>query len=471
MSTREMNKKILSGDLEKILESLPMLVMLVDLDGDILYWNGGGTEVFGYDSGEVAGKPVWFLYPERSREDFMEELEILRNGNSVSFEVEGRRSDDKMIWLDVKRKMIVDSRGEPVILGTASDITLQKKVEYDLAKSQARHQAILETAVEGIITIDKSGLIQGVNEAAEKMFGYKEKELIGENISMLMPSPYREEHDQYLKNYQETGERKIIGIGREVRGKRNDGTIFPIDLAVSEVKFGNEVIFTGLIKDISKRRKLENEILEIAEEERRRIGQELHDGLGQMLSGIGLISRNLARKLKANELPGAEEVEEISTMIREADEQARNMAHTMTYISLENDGFKEAVRQLCERLQKYTNIKCEFDCTDNIDVGAKNSGLHLFRIVQEALRNAIEHGKATNIQVKLNRFENYLELSVKDDGNGFDIDDIQDKGMGIQTMRYRAHILGGNLKFDIKTGEWTRVLCRVPFTSLTHNES
>lgn len=465
MNEKEFNK--ISGiEMESILDNLPRLIMLIDLDGTILFWNGGGEKVFGYKAEETVGKPVWFLYPDRSKEEFEEELMDLQNGKGVSFEVEGQRKDGSPIWLDVKRVMIENSKGEPVILGTASDISLQKQVEFELAESQARTEAILETSVEGIITIDKQGIIQSFNHAAEEMFGYNAEEVIGENVSILMPSPYQEEHDGYMQNYLETGERKIIGIGREVRGLKKDGTVFPIELAVDEVKFGDKVFFTGMIKDISDRRALENEVLKRAENERHYIGQELHDSLGQMLSGIGLISRNLARKFKANGLPAADEIVEIADMIKEADELARNLAHGLAHIDLENEGLKVAINRLCERFEKVSDVRCECEFFNDIFSEKQNVSLHFYRITQEALNNAMTHAEAKNVSVRFEVNENYLQLIVEDDGIGFpDKEKIED-GMGIKTMRYRAHTLGGTLKINRTADEWTQIICTVPVNNL-----
>lgn len=453
-------------DLKTILDNLPRLVMLIRQDGTILYWNGGGEKVFGYNAEEVVGKPVWFLYPNRGSEEFGEELSLLKKGESVSFEVEGQHKDKSSIWLDVQRVMVENSRGDSIILGTASDISLQKKAEFELAESQARTEAILETAVEGIITIDKRGNIQSFNKAAEEMFGYSSEEVVGKNVSILMPSPYNEEHDQYLENYLETGEKKIIGIGREVRGKRKDGSIFPIELAVNEVKFGDEIIFTGLIKDISNRRQLENEILKIAEKEKVNLGQELHDNLGQMLSGIGMISRNLARKFKANGLPAVDEVVEIADMIKEADEQARQLAHGLAHIELENEGLQVAIERLCERFQGYSGIQCQCELSDRFKNETKSVSLHLYRIVQEALNNAMNHGEANNINICLEANKNHLQLVVEDDGIGFSNSEKIENGMGIKTMRYRAHTLGGNLKINRTSDGWTQIVCRLPLNNL-----
>ena len=125
---------------------------------------------------------------------------------------------------------------------------------------EALLQAVLNSAVDGIVLIDTSGIIQSVNPSVQKMFGYAPEELVGHNVKILMPSPWREEHDGYLARYQATGEARIIGIGREVAGQRRDGSTFPVDLAVSEVRHGGEVFYLGMLRDISERVRLEAEI-------------------------------------------------------------------------------------------------------------------------------------------------------------------------------------------------------------------
>ena len=158
--------------------------------------------------------------------------------------------------------------------------------ESELRDTAARLRGIVDTAVDGIITIDEQGIVETMNPAAERIFGYAASEVVGRNVSMLMPEPYRSEHDGYLEHYRRTGERRIIGIGREVRGRRKDGTEFPMDLAVSAANVGKRRIFTGLVRDITERKRLEREILEISDHEQRRIGSDLHDDLCQRLAGI-----------------------------------------------------------------------------------------------------------------------------------------------------------------------------------------
>ena len=122
-------------------------------------------------------------------------------------------------------------------------------------------KAIIETALDGIITIDERGLIEVANPATCTLFGYDVSEMLGQNINMLMPTPYHENHDKYIHNYRETGVRKIIGIGREVQGKKKDGTVFPFWLSISEVKLESKRLFTGIVHDLTEQKKAEHALM------------------------------------------------------------------------------------------------------------------------------------------------------------------------------------------------------------------
>lgn len=146
-----------------------------------------------------------------------------------------------------------------------ADLTPTQKLrtsEQGQVPIDARLHALMEAAVDGIVSINDRGLIQSTNSAAQKLFGYSVEEMVGRNVTLLMPSPYREEHDAYLQRYLETNEKRIIGIGREVIGLRKDGTTFPMDLSVGEARVGDERIFLGIIRDISERKQSEQRIQE-----------------------------------------------------------------------------------------------------------------------------------------------------------------------------------------------------------------
>ena len=130
-----------------------------------------------------------------------------------------------------------------------------------LRASEARLRTILDTAVDAFVSINAAGIVEAFNPAAERLFGYSADEVVGRNVSILMPPPYAAEHDEYLRRYLETGDRKIIGIGREAVGRRKDGSIFPLDLAVGEATIDGQCVFTGVIRDLTERKKLESNLL------------------------------------------------------------------------------------------------------------------------------------------------------------------------------------------------------------------
>jgi two-component system sensor kinase FixL len=147
----------------------------------------------------------------------------------------------------------------------------REQEEENLREKGARLQAILDTTVDGIITINDLGIVQSFNKAAERIFGYSAREVIGNNVNMLMPLPYREEHDTYVDNYLRTGNRKIIGTGREVAGRRKDGSPFPLYLAVSEVWVGERRIFTGIVRDITEKKKADEDLKRAKDELEQRV--------------------------------------------------------------------------------------------------------------------------------------------------------------------------------------------------------
>jgi two-component system sensor kinase FixL len=169
--------------------------------------------------------------------------------------------DGSVHWLVGRFQVFKDLDGKPHrVVGINIDITARKAIDESLRESEARARAVLNAAVDAIITIDQLGTIQSANQATERLFGYTEAELVGENVRILMPAPYEDEHDGYLQHYLATGEKRIIGIGREVRARRKDGSIFPADLAVSEVSLVGRRLFTGIVRDLTERKSAEKKL-------------------------------------------------------------------------------------------------------------------------------------------------------------------------------------------------------------------
>ena len=333
--------------------------------------------------------------------------------------------------------------------------------------AEERLRAILETAVEGIITIDELGIIESMNPAAERIFGYRAKEVAAKNVNVLMPSPYREEHDTYVRNYVQTGKAKIIGIGREVVGQRKDGTTFPMDLAVSEVRLAGRRLFTGFVRDITERKKLEKEVLEISDQERRRLGQDLHDGLCQHLAGTELMSRVLEQKLSRRSKVDAARAGEIAGHVREAISQTRSLARGLSPVTLESEGLASALQELAANAEKVFNLNCQVETAPSFQARALplTVGTHLYRIAQEAVSNAWKHGKASEIRIRLDSGPEGVALRVIDNGRGLQPSEARGKGMGLRIMQYRASMIAGVLLFEANPGGGTMVTCSVPVSA------
>jgi len=460
----------------------------------------------------------------------------------------------------------------------------QKVAASALRDSGERLRAILETAVEGIITINERGTIESFNRAAEKIFGYRAREVIGRNVSILMPAPHREAHDGYLANYLRTGHAKIIGIGREVVGRRKGGTLFPMDLSVSEVRLADRRLFTGFVRDITERKqagkallhyaalvessddaivgktlggyvtswnkgaeivfgytrdemvgkhisilippdrkdeepeilekikrgesvdhyetirrrkdgrlidvsvtispirdaggnitgaskvarditerkRLEREILEISDREQRRIGHDLHDGLCQYLAGIELMSQVLEQKLAPRSRDAAKRAGEIAKNVREAISQTRSLARGLSPVTLESEGLTSALHELAVTTEKLFDVRCRFAGDAAVAVSNHAMATHLFRLAQEAVSNAIKHGKAKQIAIHLKADPGRIYLAISDNGRGIPAEIPKSKGMGLRIMQSRAGMIGGTLTIERNAAGGTSVFCSAP---------
>lgn len=331
----------------------------------------------------------------------------------------------------------------------------------ELEEKQRRVEAIVETAVEGIVTIDERGRIDSFNRAAEKMFGYVAAEVLGHNVSLLMPSPDRERHDTYIGNYLRTGQAKIIGIGREVVAKRKDGTRFPMDLSVGEVRLGDRRLFTALVRDISERRKLEQEVAAAAERERARIGRELHDGLGQQLGGLLFLMQGLHSDLKEASPGLAETAQQLCGELITAMRQARDLAHDLYAVRETPAGLAQALEELAARVTSARGATCEFGGDRSMLVGSQAVASHLYRIAQEAVHNALKHSRATRIEIDLAVRDAAVTLSIRDNGSGL-APGPTECGLGLRTMEQRARLIGGELALQNRPEGGVEVKCIVP---------
>ena len=254
--------------LDAILNMTADGIIVIDARGRIEAFNPGAQTLFGYPESEVIGRNVSLLMPSPQHEDHDQYLErYLTTGEAriigLGREVTGRRRDGTVfpVHLSVGEMRI---GAERKFTGMLRDLTKRVRLEGELGASEARWRAVVDSAVDGIIVIDAYGRVEAFNPAAERLFGYAADEVLGHNVDMLMPSPYREEHDSYLARYLATGRAKIIGIGRDVQGRRKDGSTFPLHLSVGQITIDGERRFTGILHDLSARVGLEEQLREQA---------------------------------------------------------------------------------------------------------------------------------------------------------------------------------------------------------------
>jgi signal transduction histidine kinase len=211
----------------------------------------------------------------------------------------------------------------------------------------------------------------------------------------------------------------------------------------------------------AEQRRLECEILEISESERRRIGQDLHDSLGQRLTAASMTMNALVTALKADAPSLAARGEDIGQQLRDAIAETRSLSHGLTPVALVDDGLMVALGALAESSSSHGTVRCVFDCAEPVQVTHAGMAGHLYRIAQEAVNNSLKHASPSEIRIGLEYRDGALVLEVDDDGEGFDEAGAPASGIGLQVMRYRAHLIGGVLEFGSAPAGGTRISCRV----------
>lgn len=290
------------------MDTVPDGFIIIDELGVILSFNKSAVKIFGYQPDEVIGKNVKTLMPEPYHSEHDSYLKNYRETGikkiiGIGREIIAERKDGSLFPMELTVNEM-EMEGQRQFLGVVRDISERKEAESAIQSHLNHITGIMDTVLDGLITIDVSGVILSFNRSAEQIFGYEADEVIGRNVKVLMPEPYHSEHDSYLKNYLSTGKKKVIGLGREIIAKRKDGSLFSMELGVNEMEVLGQTAFVGTIRDITERKESEKSIRSYIE--RLQISnQELDEKTGELTDKqVELESSYIFQDLVIDSLPG-----------------------------------------------------------------------------------------------------------------------------------------------------------------------
>lgn len=423
-----------------------------------------------FAAAQVGGKTGPRSRPQRSKTEIITLPQLIRR---LCNKTSARGAKPSMQWhatwtcrKQTFRAIWLAQQPSPTTPGLLVSIT-QKRIDemINLAdESKSQLQAIIETAVDGIITINENGLIETFNPAAEKLFGYRASAILGKPVSMLMPEPYRSEHAHYVNRYLETGEKRIIGIGREVVGRRKNGSTFPMFLSVGEQRGNGSRRFTGIVRDITDRKRTESQVLLVSERVQQRLGHDLHDGLGQVLTGAALLAKALETRCSGRNPEIRSELNHLVGIIGEAGRQVRKLSRGLQPLEQVSD-YGSAIESLRAQLGAAGTRNLEVYADDLPREARLIHANNLFRIAQEATSNALRHSEARCISIRSTTSGRSVRLIIEDDGRGFTRSG--QRGLGLHIMDYRARLMGGKLAVHSKPDHGTRIECNVDCSIIT----
>ncbi|MGA3166766.1 MAG: PAS domain S-box protein [Terriglobia bacterium] len=470
-----------------LFENSPVGIYRTTPDGRVLAGNPAFARMMGYSSfEELASRDLNAegFEPEYSRGQFKEALE--KAGGITGLESQWRRRDGSVIFVRENARAIRDDAGQILCYeGTAEDITERKRAE----QKAAQLAAIVESSNDAIISANLEGIITSWNKGATMLYGYEESEVIGRNVSILVPPGVQDDTPQLLQRIQ-LGEHTEH---HEVVRQRSDGQRIYISRTISPIRDseGRMVALSTIARDITVRRQAQEELraahdrlakeviertraeaeivalnqrlITAQEEERARLARELHDDLSQQIAAVGIGLSNLRRQIPERQREGREEAERTFQRLKQLGEGIRRLSHQLHPAILEHSGLVVALESYCAEFKSLTGVSAVVQADARLDNVPANPALGIFRITQEALQNVWKHSGTKKVVIHLARSGGQLRLRVSDQGSGFDpARRHKSKGLGLVSMRERAKLLGGTLTIESAKGRGTTVTAAIP---------
>ena len=439
---------------------------------------------------EIWGRSVASLY--NSPQDWLsaihpadrERIEQAAKSKQVSGEYNETyrivRPDESVRWVQDRAFPIADDSGKIYrVVGIAEDVTAQKQVWDALRENEARKSAIMNVALDAIITIDHTGKIIELNAAAESIFNNDRARLLGENMKEIIPRSLRRWFEDGLAHHFSSEKGPAAGSRIEMPILRSDGSQFPAEVTIARINLQGEPTFTVFVRNITQRkqadaelRSLPQRIIKAQEVERSRVARELHDGVNQIIAAVKMRLQNVQESLPTF-LAGTREIlGRCDGLLAKSLEENRRIAHNLHPADLTNLGFSTACQNLCREFQSRTGLRVQ----RRITLPAKKRlpsaiELTLFRIVQEAINNIQKYALAKSVKLEIGYRDKFVFLEIQDDGLGFDSKKFAKRekghGLGMTNMRERALSLGGSCEIRSAPNKGTVVSVRIPWDGRT----
>lgn len=431
---------------------------MLDRQGHIIAVNDAYVRRSGYSREELLTMWIADLDANESPEDARAHIaKVVREG-SDRFETFHRTKDGELWPVEISASYSV-AAGD-LFFAFTRDITERRRMERILRESEERYRKLFMHAPDCIF-VNQGEQVSYVNQACLRLFGADTSEdLVGKTAHELFHPDSRSAMADRLRRLRETGrpmppiEHKIIRCDGDVVDVEVVATVLPLD-AIDAVHV--------ILRDIAERKALERQVIEISSAEQERIGRDIHDGIGQQLTGLGMSAGSIERRLASAGHPAeAEAVAGLRRHLQAALEEARRLARGLSPVEIDPEGLADALAELAESCRSATSVECHYEGKPAVPVEDRSVALHLYRIAQEAVNNAARHAEAEHIALHLDSEPEGLVLTVRDDGKGIDPNQENHSRLGLQIMRYRAGIIGGRLSIGPAEGGGTRVRCVVP---------
>jgi PAS domain S-box-containing protein len=432
-------------------------IWAVDRESRTTYVNRRAAEMLGYEPEQMLGRSV-FEFIDASLHEEGRRIRARRHaGVKEHFDFRLRHRDGSDIWVSVAASPLADANGSVAgAIHLLADITARKRAEDALRTSEVRTRALLDANPDLIVRLTRDGRyldLHCTDPRLERFLPCTAKEIIGKNVADVFEPAFARHHERLRRRALATGESQRWEYVRRINGTE-------LYLEARFVKSGDdEVVVT--IRDITQRVALEREVITSSERERTRIGHDLHDGLAQLLIGVKLMLEALTDKLSAAGTPLANDAERAVHLVTRAISQTSELAQGLSPIR-KGGHLSDALKHLGIQSELLLGIQCSV--TSELPATLEeNAATHLYRIAQEAITNAVKHGRAAVVDVVCKRQKQQLVMTIADNGSG--ISDVASErgGMGTHIMRYRARSIGGDLTISQRPEGGTIVTCICPW--------